>query len=275
MIRVHEFSGFDGRMELARHRMFLGTSALLFFASVATTIYLCQAMSGGMAMPGGWTMSMAWMGMPGQSWLAAAASFIGMWVVMMAAMMLPALVPALLRYRLSLRGPGTTHLNVQTVLAGAGYFFVWALLGAVVFPVGVVVTKAGMASAVLARSVPVATSTVLLLAGCVQLTTWKARQLCRCLAVPASGQALNQDARSAWGRGMRLGADCALCCSGLMAVLLVTGVTNLGVMALVTVAITTERLFPGPERAARGVGLVILAVALFMTGRALSAHFSL
>src|SRR5216684_3410304 len=173
---------------------------LLFIASAGGTIYLCQSMSGGMAMPGGWTMSMAWMRMPGQSWLAAAASFMGMWVVMMAAMMLPVLVPALLRYRLSLRGPETIHLNVLTVLAGAGYFFVWALLGAFVYPVGVVVAKAGMMSAVLARSMPIATGTVLLLAGSVQLTAWKARQLCRCLAVPASGQSLHENARSAWDR---------------------------------------------------------------------------
>ena len=177
-------------------------------------------------------MSMAWMSMPGQSWLASAVSFMGMWVVMMAAMMLPALVPALLRYRLSLRGP-EPQLSALTVLAGAGYFFVWALLGAAVYPVGVVVAKVGMASALLARSVPIATGTVLLLAGGLQLTAWKARQLCRCRAAPASGQALNQDARSAWGRGVRLGADCALCCSGLMAILLVTGVMNLGAMALV------------------------------------------
>jgi len=93
---------------------------------------------------------------------------------------------------------------------------------------------------------------VLLLAGGLQLTSWKARQLCRCRAVPAFRQELNRGARNAWRHGMRLGADCALCCSGLMAILLVTGVMNLGTMALVTVGITAERLFPEPERAARG-----------------------
>jgi hypothetical protein len=41
-----------------------------------------------MPMPGGWTMSMMWMRMPGQTWLAVAASFTGMWLVMMAVMML-------------------------------------------------------------------------------------------------------------------------------------------------------------------------------------------
>jgi predicted metal-binding membrane protein len=36
---------------------------------------------------------------PGQTWPGAAASFLGMWVVMMVAMMLPSLVPMLRRYR--------------------------------------------------------------------------------------------------------------------------------------------------------------------------------
>ena len=54
---------------------------------------------GEMPMPGGWTMSMAWMRMPGQTWPGAAASFFGMWIVMMVAMMLPSLVPMLWRYR--------------------------------------------------------------------------------------------------------------------------------------------------------------------------------
>ena len=275
MIRASEFSGFVGRRGLAQHRVFLGASALLFITSVATTIYLCQSMSGGMAMPGGWTMSMTWMKMQGQSWLASAASFMGMWVVMMAAMMLPALVPTLLRYRLSLRGPETIYPGALTVIAGASYLLVWALLGAVVYPFGVFVAKAEMASAELSRSMPIAAGMVLLLAGGLQLTAWKARQLCRCRAVPVFRQELNHGAGSAWAHGIRLGTDCALCCSGLMAIVLVTGVMNLVAMALVTAAITAERLFPEPERAARGVGLVIMAAAVFMIGRAMYVHLSL
>jgi hypothetical protein len=54
---------------------FLGVSALAFAASAAGTIFWCASMSamGEMPMPGGWTMSMAWMRMPGQTWPAAAA----------------------------------------------------------------------------------------------------------------------------------------------------------------------------------------------------------
>jgi predicted metal-binding membrane protein len=69
------------------------------------------------------------------------------------------------------------------VIAGAGYVLVWALVGAVVYPFGVFVAKAGMSSAELSRSMPIAAGIVLLLAGGLQLTAWKARQLCRCQAV--------------------------------------------------------------------------------------------
>ena len=87
--------------ERASPHAFFGVSALLFAASAALTVAWCGSMSamGEMPMPGGWTMSMAWMRMPGQTWPGAAASFLGMWVVMMVAMMLPSLVTMLWRYR--------------------------------------------------------------------------------------------------------------------------------------------------------------------------------
>src|SRR6185503_20496768 len=77
----------------ASQRAFVGVSALLFAASAAVTIVWCESMSAmdEMPMPGGWTMSMAWMRMPAQTWPGAAVSFLGMWVVMMVAMMLPSL----------------------------------------------------------------------------------------------------------------------------------------------------------------------------------------
>jgi predicted metal-binding membrane protein len=78
--------------------------------------------------PGGWTMSLAWMRMPGQTcgqtWPGAAASFLGMWVVMMVAMMLPSLVPMRWRYRQAVGRTGDTRLGRLTALVGVGYFFV-------------------------------------------------------------------------------------------------------------------------------------------------------
>ena len=85
-------------------------------------MFWCASMSAvdEMPMPGGWTMSMAWMRMPGQTWPLAAASFLAMWVVMMVAMMLPSLVPMLWRYREAVAGTAKTRLGRLTALVGVG-----------------------------------------------------------------------------------------------------------------------------------------------------------
>src|SRR5438093_1030932 len=153
-------------------RAFFGVSALLFAASAAVTIVWCASMSamGEMPMPGGWTMSMAWMRMPGQTWPGAAASFLGMWVVMMVAMMLPSLVPMLWRYRQAVGRTGETRLGRLTALVGVGYFFVWTVFGMAAFPLGVAVAAVEMQTPTLARAVPIAVGVVVLIAGSLQLT---------------------------------------------------------------------------------------------------------
>src|SRR5436190_5708702 len=117
--------------ERASQRAFFGISALLFAASTAATIVWCASMPamGGMPMPGGWTMSMAWMRMPGQTWAGAAATFLGMWVLMMVAMMLPSLVPMLARYRQALEPTATRRLGRLTTVVALGYFCVWSAIG--------------------------------------------------------------------------------------------------------------------------------------------------
>ncbi len=107
------------------------------------------------------------MPMSGHTWLGAAASFLGMWVVMMAAMMLPSLIPTLWRYR-------QAGLGWVTAVVGVGYFFVWTVFGMAAFPL----------SAALARATPIVVGVVVLMAGFLQLSGWKARQLACCRAAP-------------------------------------------------------------------------------------------
>src|SRR6266705_923366 len=168
--------------ERASQRAFFGVSALLFAASAAVTIVWCASMSamGEMPMPGGWTMSMAWMRMPGQTWSGAAASFLGMWVVMMVAMMLPSLVPMLRRYRQAVGSTGETRLGRLTVLVGVGYFFVWTVFGMAAFPLGVALATLDMQQPALASAVPLVVGAVVLISGSLQFTAWKARHLARC-----------------------------------------------------------------------------------------------
>lgn len=254
--------------ERASQRAFLSVSTLLFAASAAGTIAWCASMSGmgEMPMPGGWTMSMAWMRMPGQSWPGAAASFLGMWVVMMVAMMLPSLVPMLVRYRVAVGRLGEARLGRLTALVALGYFLVWTVLGVAAFPIGVALAEVEMRQPALSRAVPLAAGVVVLLAGALQLSAWKARHLACCREAP--GRTLPADAGTALRHGLRLGLHCSCCCAGPTAVLLVLGVMDLRAMALVAAAITLERLAPGGERVARATGAVAVGAGLLLIARA-------
>lgn len=255
---------------LVSPRAFLATSALLFAASTAGTIAWCAPMSAlpGMAMPGGWTMSMAWMRMPGQTWPAAGASFLGMWTVMMVAMMLPSLLPMLWRYREAVGGAGEARLGRLTALVGLGYFFVWAVAGLAVFVLGVPLAALEMRLPALSRVVPFAAGGAVLLIGLLQLTAWKARQLACCRETPGHGRPIPANPRTAWRIGLHLGRQCGSCCGGLMGILLILGVMDLRAMAVVTIAITAERLAPAGERIARSLGYLIAGAGLFLLARA-------
>jgi predicted metal-binding membrane protein len=249
-------------------RTLLASSALLFTASSAAAIHLCHSMSGGMAMPGDWTLSMAWMKMSDQTWPSAACSFIGMWEVMMVAMMLPSLVPMLLSHRRSVTAANETQLRQLTVLVAAGYFALWAVCGAAVYLVGVLLASIELHWSALATLVPAASGIVVLFAGALQLSPWKIRQLERCRNTPACVHTSPANPRSAWCHGLRISVRCILCCSSLMLLLLVAGFADLRIMALATIAITLERLASRPERVARAIGVVIIVAAATMLVRA-------
>lgn len=256
--------------ERASRRAFFAAAALVFVAGAAVTMAWCASMStmGGMPMPGGWTMSMAWMRMPGQTWPGAAAMFLGMWIVMMIAMMLPSLTPMLQRYRQAAGGTGTARLGRLTALVGVGYFAVWTAFGVAAYATGVALAAAAMREPALARVAPTAIGIVVLIAGALQFSAWKARQLACCRHTPAPSRALPAGAGTALRHGVHLGLRCGCCCGNLMLILLVIGVMNLGAMAVVTAAITAERLAPVGERVAQVIGAVVVAAGLFLIAQA-------
>ena len=250
-------------------RSFFATVALIFAASAALTIFLCSSMSQmpSMRMPGGWTMSMTWMRMPGQSWIAAGAWFLLMWTAMMVPMMLPSLAPMLLRYRESLGRASNTRRAGLTTLAGLAYFFVWILIGLAVYPLGILLANYEMRSPAFSRAVPFCAAVMVLLAGIFQLTSLKSRLLAHCHDVPVS-YAFAHSASSAWRHGLRLGVHCACCCANLMLILLVIDLMDLRTMTLLTAAITLERFAPAESRAAHVLGLLVVFSGLILIARA-------
>jgi predicted metal-binding membrane protein len=252
-------------------RTFIGTSALLFIASAALTVVWCESMAAMQAMPmaGGWTMSMMWMRMPGQTWPGAATAFLGMWCVMMLAMMLPSLMPMLARYRRSILSASSARLALLTLQVGAGYFAVWALVGAIVFVIGTVLALVEMELPLLARAVPAAAGVIVVAAGALQFSTWKLHHLACCRNAQCGAATVAM--QTAWRHGLRLGMHCVHCCFGLTAVLLVIGVMDLRAMAVVTAAISAERLVPGGERTARVIGVLLVVAGLFQLMHAAAA----
>ena len=247
----------------------LASAGLLCAASAALTIVWCRCMSamGGMPMPGGWTMSRMWMRMPGQTWPGSALSFLGMWDVMMVAMMLPSLVPVLRSYHESVGRTVETRLGRLTALVAAGYFFVWTLFGIAAFVLGVALAAIGMRQPALARAVPLLGGVIVLIAGLLQFTAWKARYLTCWRKAPGRARTLAPDAGAAWRLGGRLGLHCGLCCGNLMAILLVFGVMDLRAMAVVTAALTLERLAPAGQRVAQAIGAVVVGAGLVLIAR--------
>jgi|SRR5579863_5219550 len=224
-----------------------------------------------MPMPCG-TISMAWTPMCGQSWIGAAASFLGMWIVMMTAMMLPSLAPKLWRYRQDVAGAGGLASVLLTIFVMAGYLLVWSLVGVTIYPLGAAAMAVTMRYPLLARAVPIATGLVVFTAGVLQLTRWKTHHLARCRSdgrtALACGRPPAASGFTAWRHGLRLGLHCSQSCAGLTAAFLVAGVMAWPVMLAVTAAINLERLAPAGERCARLIGAVVIGAGLVVIVRA-------
>ena len=210
---------------------------------------------------------MTGMTMPQQTWYGAAAGYLGMWMAMMVPMMLPSLVPMLSRYRRSVRGADGIHLHGLTALVGVGYFLIWAVLGMAAYAAGAGVMAVEMRWGKVAQWLPVAAGVVLLVAGGVQFTSWKARQLALCREGSGCGCPPAPNALGAWRHGLRLGVRCSLCCGSLMLALLAIGMMDLVAMAAVTLAISAERLAPAPLRVARVAGVAIVVVGVLTIAR--------
>ena len=259
----HEQASNRVRVSLRHDAGLLTTLATIFVISTWWTVRACAQMSmNGMSMPGGWNMSMAWMRMPGQTWPEATASFMGMWTVMMAAMMVPCAAPMLLAYR---RADDGSHGAVKTLLAAAGYGTIWILAGALAYALGIPIAYAEMRHDALSTAAPWTSAVLVLIVGAAQFSGWKRRRLARC-RVGCAGATPN-GMKGAFRHGLQMGIGCGRCCGGLMLILLVTDVMNLGIMAAVTVAVTAERLLPNPAVVSRIVGVVVIAAGISMLCR--------
>ena len=253
-----------------RERHVYALSVVVFLISAALTVWLCRGMSEGMEMPGGWTMSMMWMPMSGQTWLAAAGMFMGMWLAMMVAMMLPSSLPMLLVYRRAALFRGQPRAGLATAAVACGYFAVWLAAGVVAYGGGMAIGWAAMRWDGVSLAVPAASGAALIVCGIYQFTPWKSKCLHHCsdtLSVVASH--LHGGVAGAFRLGARHGTFCTACCWGLMLTQLVLGLMNLAVMALVAAVIAIEKLAPRVEWVVRTVGAAAVLGGVYVIGRSI------
>ncbi len=137
------------------------------------------------------------------------------------------------------------------------YFTVWTALGVIVYGLGTMLTKIQMQHATLARAAPLVAAVCILVAGTLQFTPWKARHLACCKSVQEH-RTLTANIPTEWRQGLSFGFRRSCCCLNLTAIFLVLGIMDLRVMAVVTAAITLERLAPAGKAIARTIGAIAL-----------------
>jgi predicted metal-binding membrane protein len=188
-------------------------------------------------------------------------TFLLMWIVMMAAMMFPAVAPVAILW---LRGIMLSRLHGSSVrrIAGfvLGYLGAWSVIGVIAyFAFGEFET----AILCLRGSAKYLGASIFALAGMFQFTQLKDVCLRHCRS-PLSALAHYTSFRG-WALDFRVGLHhglyCAGCCWGLMLVLLVVGVMNIGIMAALTTIITLEKLSARGPLLARIAGAIMVVLA--------------
>jgi predicted metal-binding membrane protein len=253
--------------------LLLSIAGAITITAWVITVRSAAIMSGAMPMPGGWSMSMAWMAMGTQSAAQRAAMFLVMWTVMMVAMMLPSVMPMVLLHRKLIAAraeQGRTGVGSNLLLL-VGYFAVWTGFGALAYLIGISITSAAMHSVSLSRAVPIATGVVLTVAGLYQLTSWKLACLSHCRS-PLEFFAHHQIRRRVDSLmfGVHHGAYCAACCWALMAIQLALGVMSLPLMGALALVIYLEKCWKHGEALASVIGILAIAGGILFVFRLVS-----
>lgn len=204
--------------------------------------------------------------------VAAMGLFLATWVVMMAAMMLPAIAPVVVTFDRWVAGSGRPRS--ATWLFVAGYLLVWGAAGMVVYaavtqlspllPTGQAAVRAG--------------AVAVMLAGAYQFTPFKDRCLRQCRSplgfVAEHATQLRRGGLAGTQVGAVHGLFCLGCCWALMLVLVLLGMMSLTWMAAIAGVIFLEKVLPRawPVSTLVGITLVIAGVALLASGEALPAY---
>ena len=201
-------------------------------------------------------MDMGLWGMPGTMGMSFV-SFLIMWTLMMAAMMLSSIAPLATLYERTV----TTHRGPRLTALASGYLLAWGATGVVAFAIADVFGDIAAERATLAQWVAVACFAE---AGLYQLTPLKMRCLDHCrsplghLMQFIGFRGSLRDIRA----GIHHGLFCLGCCWALMLVMVAFGVMNMAAMVGLALVIAVEKHWRHGEKFARLVGIVAVVWAV-------------
>ena len=246
----------------ARERPAEGGGPAPAFAAVRVRLLLVAAL---LALAGAgwwWTVSRMrgmdegpWTGLGGLGW------FLGVWVVMMTAMMFPSVAPTIALYSRMTR----QRSPLSPLLFAGGYLATWAGAGLVAFALAGLLGRVPGDVLAWERAGRWIAGVTLVAAAAYELTPWKDACLGRCRS--PLGFLLGSWRDGRWG-GFRMGAThgawCVGCCWALMASLFALGVMSVVWMALVAGLIAVEKNLPWRRAATYGTAAVLLVLGLLL-----------
>lgn len=182
------------------------------------------------------------------------------WLLMIAAMMVPTVLPLVGSFRRAVDGRPDAGALVALVLAG--YAVAWLAFGVAAHAADAGIRSAAARLPGLAGRAWMIGALVLALAGAFQFSALKYRCLERCRSTFGFVNAHwhgRRPAAEAFRLGLDHGVFCVGCCWALMLVTFVVGMGNPGWMLAIAAAMAVEKNLPGGHRIRTPLGLGLLA----------------
>lgn len=192
--------------------------------------------------------------------------FLGVWLIMMSAMMFPSVAPMVTTYAaLAKQRDKHEQLFASTLIFLSGYLITWVSFGILAYFINLFLQNSIMKISVLQSHATLIPAFALVLAGTYQLTRLKYICLSHCRT--PLGFILNHWKQGKFG-ALRMGIDhgfyCVGCCWALMILLVVVGIMNLTWMLLLALYIFIEKIDKRGFFIGRVVGIFLIAIGLII-----------
>jgi predicted metal-binding membrane protein len=246
----------------ARERLTAGGGLAPAFAAVRVRLLLVAALFA-MAGAAWWWTAHQMRGMDEGPWtgLGTLGWFLGVWVVMMAAMMFPSVAPTIALYSRMTR----QRSPLSPLLFAGGYLVTWAGAGLVAFALAGIVGRVPGDVLAWDRAGRWIAGATLVVAAVYELTPLKDVCLGTCRSPLGFLLGSWRDGRrGALRMGAKNGAWCVGCCWALMASLFALGVMSVVWMAFVAGVIAVEKTLPWRRVATYGTAALLLVLGLLL-----------